>query len=306
MKSDYGKSTSGPKKKYSGVYMQEGRVSLDADRNEQVEAGGHYVVFVHGIGEQLPGCYDEFGERIRQAFEKENQRRGKGKAEREPFVWEEAYWADITQPDQQELKKRLGISEQIRKFMVGSLGDVVAYSKLSYPPDKYGEIQERFASVIDKLSKQAEEASDTQASLDVIAHSLGTVIASDGIYDMIKTESMPSNLTLGSFFTMGSPIALFGLRYGLANFTKPIRPKTWINFLYPKDLIGFPLRSLNTAYETAVNEDVYLSPGGGYNCISTLIRRFLSMMPLAGAACHSWYFSDKRVVNRIAEVLAQQ
>ncbi len=306
MKSDYGKSTSGPKKKYSGVYMQEGRVSLDADRNEQSKNAGHYVVFVHGIGEQLPGCYDEFGERIRQAFGKEIQRMGKPKVEVKSFVWEEAYWADITQPDQQELEKRLGVSEQIRKFMVGSLGDVVAYSKLSYPPDKYGEIQERFASVIDKLSKKAKEASDTQAYLDVVAHSLGAVIASDGIYDMIKAGAMPSNLTLGSFFTMGSPIALFGLRYGLANFTKPIRPKTWINFLYPKDLIGFPLRPLNAAYETAVNEDIYLSSGGGYNCISTAIRRFLSMMPLAGAACHSWYFSDKRVVNKIAEVLAQE
>jgi hypothetical protein len=266
---------------------------------------GDYVVFVHGIGEQLPGCYDEFGERIRQAFEKETQRKWKVKAERETFVWEEAYWADITQPDEQELEKRLGISGQISKFMVSSLGDVVAYSKLPYPPDKYGEIQKRFASVIDKLSKKAEEASDTQASLDVVAHSLGTVIASDGIYDLTKAGPMPSNLTLGSFFTMGSPIALFGLRYGLANFTKPIRPKIWINFLYPKDLIGFPLRPLNTAYETAVNEDVYLSPVS-YCFLSTAWRRFLSMVPLARASCHSWYFSDKRVVDKIAEVLAQE
>lgn len=268
---------------------------------------GHYIVFVHGIGEQPPGCYDQFGERIRQAFNKEVG--GAGGNKKEPFVWQEAYWADITQPDQQELEKRLGISSQgisnrIKKFMVGSLGDVVAYSKLPYPPDKYGEIQKRFASVICELGKKAEEAGDANASLDVVAHSLGTVIASDGIYDLMKTGAMPPNLTLGSFFTMGSPIALFGLRYGLANFTRPVRPKKWINFLYQKDLIGFPLRPLNDAYEEAVDEDVYLSPGGGYNCISSIVRRFLTVMPLANAACHSWYFNDKRVVSRIAEALA--
>lgn len=302
MKSDYSKSTSDQEKEYSGIHMQQGEVFLDADQNEQVETGGHYIIFVHGIGEQLPGSYDKFCERVRQAFEKEIQRKGRNKGY---LVWEEAYWADITQPDQQELEKRLGITGAIKKFMVGSLGDVVAYSKLSYPPDKYGEIQERFASIIHKLSKKAEEAGDKNASLDIVAHSLGTVIASDGIYDLIKTGAMPSNLTLNSFFTMGSPIALFGLRYGLVNFTKPIRPKMWINFLYPKDLIGFPLKPLNAAYEQTVNKDVYLSPGRGYSCIETMKRRFLWAMPFVCASCHSWYFSDQRVVNKIAEVLAQ-
>jgi len=74
-------------------------------------------------------------------------------------------------------------------------------------------------------------------SLTVIAHSLGSVITSDGLYDLTKNNALPPNLTLDRFFTMGSPIALYGLRYGLANFVRPIRPKLWINFFYPQDLL---------------------------------------------------------------------
>jgi hypothetical protein len=265
---------------------------------------GHYIVFVHGMGEQQPGCSREFGDRLRSAFEDEVQRTGKAKAKSQSFVWEEAYWADITQPDQQKMMDLLKVGDKLRRFMIGYFGDVVAYSKLPYPRDKYGEIQKRFAAAIENLGQQAEQASDEDASLEVIAHSLGSVIASDGIYDLIKSDTMPRNLKLGSFFSMGSPIALFGLRYGLSNFMKQIRPDTWINFHYTKDLVGFPLRPLNAAYESAVNEDVSLSPGG-LSFLSTVRRRLVSWLPLAGAVSHSWYCTDRQVIERIAQVLAR-
>jgi hypothetical protein len=104
---------------------------------------------------------------------------------------------------------------------------------------------------------------------------------------------------------MGSPIALYGLRYGLANFVKPIRPELWVNFFYPQDLIAFPLKSLNAAYASAVSEDVHLSPGGGSNILSDMARRLMAVLPLVGIASHSWYFSDRRVIKKIAGVLAR-
>lgn len=266
---------------------------------------GHYVVFVHGIGEQMKGSYAKFGEQLRAAFEAAMQKAGRPKPARRDFVWEETYWADITQPDQQEMERRLGMHGLLRQFMIGSLGDAVAYSKLPYPPDKYGEIQKRFADSILKLSQQAQQAGDTQASLTVIGHSLGSVIASDGIYDLTKNNTVPGNLPIDSFFSMGSPVALYGLRYGLANFVRPIRPKVWINFYYPQDMIAFPLKPLNAAYALAVSQDLSLSPGGGVGFFAGLVRRLVAMLPLAGIASHSWYFSDTRVIRRIAEVLAQ-
>jgi hypothetical protein len=264
---------------------------------------GHYIVFVHGIGEQQSGSYSAFGERLRDAYESAVQNTGKPKLASDSFEWEEAYWADITQPDQQVMKSKAGMKGILRQFSIGSIGDVVAYSKLPYPPDKYGEIQKRFAETINKLSQKAKKNADTQASLTVIAHSLGSVIASDGIYDLTSKNALPQNLKLDNFFTMGSPIALYGLRYGLVNFTKPIRPKLWVNFYYPQDLIAFPLKTLNPAYASAVAEDNSLSPGGGVGFISGLIRQFEAMLPLVGIASHSWYFTDTRVINKIAESL---
>lgn len=265
----------------------------------------HYVVFVHGIGEQKRGSYADFGQRLRVAFEKELKKAGKLKPTGESLVWDEAYWADITQPDEQKMMSRIGMGSGLRRFFIGSLGDVVAYSKLPYPPDKYSEIQKRFADTIKKLSRQAQQMSETQISLTVIAHSLGTVIASDGIYDLIKNNALPAKVTIDRFFSMGSPIALFGLRYGLENFVRPIRPRVWVNFFYPQDLIAYRLKTLNSAYESAVTEDVSLSPGGA-NLFSSIIRRLEVALPLVGVVSHSWYFTDKRVINKIAEILAQQ
>lgn len=266
---------------------------------------GNYVVFVHGIGEQQQGSYSDFGERVRVAFEKEVQQLGKAKPPPESYVWEEVYWANVTQPDEQGLKSKVGMGGRLREFMIGSLGDVVAYSKLPYPPDKYGEIQRRFADTVAMVSQRALDTGDRQASLTVIAHSLGTVIASDGIYELTKSNAMPANLRVDRFFSMGSPIALFGLRYGLANFTKPIRPNLWINFYYPQDFIGFPLKVLNAPYASAVTEDVSLSPGGGTGFFSAIARRITAILPLVGIASHSWYFTDERVIKRIAQSLAE-
>ena len=152
----------------------------------------NYVVFVHGIGEQQPGYSSGFAKRLTTAYRKELTTAKNYIVEGE-LVFEECYWADITQPDEQELQKRLGTRGLLRKLMLGSLGDAVAYSKLPYPPDKYGEIQMRFAAVIDKVAHLAREADDRQDSLTVISHSLGTVIASDGIWDQTRTSLRPTS-----------------------------------------------------------------------------------------------------------------
>lgn len=44
---------------------------------------GHYIAFVHGIGEQQPGSYRDFGERLRVAFEGEVQRTGRPRSGRQ-------------------------------------------------------------------------------------------------------------------------------------------------------------------------------------------------------------------------------
>jgi len=43
MKGDFTRSTFKPKKQYSGVRMQQGRVQLDADWNEQINISSHRI-----------------------------------------------------------------------------------------------------------------------------------------------------------------------------------------------------------------------------------------------------------------------
>ena len=264
----------------------------------------HYVVFVHGIGEQKKGDYSDFGKRLRAAFEKESRKSGKSRPTGEAFMWDEVYWADITQPDEDKMKIRIGMGSRFRQLFIGSLGDVIAYSKLTNPPDKYSEVQKRFSEAITRFRHQMQQNPETQVSLTVIAHSLGSVIASDGIYDLTNKNAMHSNVPIDRFFSMGSPIALFGLRYGLKNFVHPISPKLWINFFYPQDLIAYQLKTLNSEYNSAVSEDISLLPGGT-NFLTTILRRLLSVIPLVNVSSHSWYLTDQRVINKIAKSLVQ-
>jgi len=263
----------------------------------------HCVLFVHGVGEQDPNPPVGFQQRIRLAFEEELARQGT-RAPAEALLWDYVYWADVTQPDQDALKGRLGVRGRLRNFLVGYMGDAVAYSKLAYPPDKYGEIQNRFAA---SLRRAAEGTGGEEARLTLIAHSLGTVIASDGLYDLLKANALPPNLRLANVFTLGSPIALYGLRYGLANFTKPIRPEVWVNFYYPQDVIGYPLKPLNEAYAQAVTEDIMLLPSEGTGVLSGIARMFAARLPGAGPVlAHSWYFTNRQVIGRIGRTLAEQ
>jgi hypothetical protein len=91
-------------------------------------------------------------------------------------------------------------------------------------------VHEEFAEGLKKLTQKA----GCDAPLFIVAHSLGTVIASNYLYDLqyipektpdtIKTKIGHSPLergeTLTSFYSFGSPLALWSLRY--ADFDQPI------------------------------------------------------------------------------------
>ncbi len=267
----------------------------------------HVVVFVHGVGEQAPEPPRAFEARVRAAFERHVRRQGRPPPPPDALAWEYVYWADVTQPDQEALKRRLTAQDWLRRFLIGSMGDAVAYSRLPYPPDKYGEIQGRFAGVLQRILQGCAQRPDVAVRLTLLAHSLGAVIASDGMYELLKRAPLPPHVAFGNFFTMGSPLALYALRYGLDRFTKPVRPEVWVNFYYPQDIIGYPLKPLNAAYAEAVTEDVALRPAGGTRGVSALGRLVVAWLPGFGAwQSHGWYFSDRRVIRRIGRTLAEQ
>src|SRR5262245_6748539 len=161
----------------------------------------HFVLLIHGIGRQKKRHLLAFQQRIEQAFRKEFP------GHPDELVFRQAFWADVTQPDEDrlsEVMQKAGLRGLLRSFMTVFLGDAIAYSKLTSPhgspdiPYTYDRIQEVFAQTLRELNDLATERPGSR--LTVIAHSLGSVIASDGIYDLMKSDKFPPNLVLENLF----------------------------------------------------------------------------------------------------------
>lgn len=277
------------------------------------------VAIVHGIGEQKPdfaaGIICELLERFTKLVKSHTTH---PQAE---LVMEPVYWAPVLQQDENELWKRLLAGGELdfiglRRFMVNFAADAIAYQPVPGERFTYEKIHAEMARAISRLATGA----GPDAPLCVIAHSLGTVIASNYFYDLqtdARKRLIPSAArkemgktpiergeTFTSLYTFGSPIALWSLRY--SEFGRPIKvpsPKLsghhpgleaeseWINFYDKDDVIGYPLKKLNDAYRQAVKKDIQVNAGGWLS----------SWNPLS----HNGYWTDNDVTRPIAEGLAR-
>ncbi|NDJ62324.1 MAG: ABC transporter substrate-binding protein, partial [Chloroflexi bacterium] len=176
------------------------------------------------------------------------------------------------------------------------------------------EIHGVFAQTLRTLAAKA----GPDAPLCVIAHSLGTIIASNYLYDLqqsaerdILPDSVKESMTdapleqgrtLALLYTLGSPIALWSLRY--PDFGKPIcvpspllkefHPNLtgeWVNFYAPPDVIAFPIKTLNEAYAEAVTRDEPVWVGN-------VLMRW-------NPASHLAYWTGKAVVDPIVDRLCE-
>ena len=183
------------------------------------------------------------------------------------------------------------------------VGDIVAYQVTPNTRVVYDAVHALFDEALHRLADKAPDA-----PLVVIAHSLGSVIASDHFYDLHKGRRDRAGLTplergetFTSFYTLGSPIALWMERYG--DFSRPVEipGKTssdpiiaaaaeWINFYDADDVLAFPLKGLSDDYDRAVDEDRSVSVGA----------LLIGMSPVS----HVAYWNDKAVIRPIANSLA--
>ena len=260
----------------------------------------HYVVFVHGIGDERKGFNRGLLKRSQKEFAKTVVRLGSQQPAQGGIDLREALWSDVTQPDQNHLWDRLfpqmkgkgmgwvGLLTRpanwfsrlkywstLRRLVVNYQGDLIAYFE-SQEAHKYTHIHDRVRNAICDAAEDAEGRGATagnEALLTVVAHSLGAVIASDLIYDMhhnMNGRSWPQPIRLANLITFGSPLALYNLRYGFgpAAFRAPVRMQDpygrWINLYDPQDVIGYPLKPLNEAYADAVFVDKEINAGEGW------------------------------------------
>ena len=181
------------------------------------------------------------------------------------------------------------------------VGDIVAYQVSPNSRVVYDAVHACIDEALQRLAAQAPDA-----PLIVVAHSLGSVIAADHFYDLHKgrrsaATPLERGETFTSFYTLGSPIALWMERFG--DFSQPVTipGKTsddpviaaaaeWINFYDADDVLAYPLKGLSADYDEAVDEDRSVSVGA----------MLLGMSPVS----HVAYWNDKSVLRPIANSLA--
>jgi pimeloyl-ACP methyl ester carboxylesterase len=193
-------------------------------------------------------------------------------------AWEPAFWADLLTPKEDDLWKALSPNhdlgwETVRQFVINVLADALAYQRdPEEPEDMYRRIHARFREHLAYLRKSL---GDQDKPLVVIAHSLGSVIASNYTWDAQSRNkySLGANPfermeTLASLVTFGSNIPLFTLALPEpqaikfppaqlpANLNKAAK---WLNFYDPDDVLGYPLKPISQSYRESVSEDLTLS-----------------------------------------------
>jgi hypothetical protein len=297
----------------------------------------HYVLFIHGIGEEEQGFSRGLPDKIREVFAATITRLLSKEPPQDGIAFREAVWSDITQNDQNLLwnllfpdlgSKSLSIWSWLkqpsrwipraqywapaREFVVHYLGDPIAYV-WSPGINKYKEIHERVLSLINECAQDAScngATAQKPALLTIVAYSLGSVIASDLFYDVkFKGRPWPSEVRFANFITMGSPLALYVLRYGfekpkatsaLPPFLKPIKMDDpdglWTNIFDPQDPLGYPLKPLNKAYEQAVFADKVINAGQWWK----VWQWWKQASPLS----HMLYWEDETVAEIIGRKTA--
>ena len=277
------------------------------------------VAVIHGVGSQ--GC--DFAESLIDPVKDRFHKLIGAKAcnSDEQLVVEPVYWAPVLETEEKELLRRvkreadLGYGD-LRQFMVSFAADAIAYQPVPKERAAYDDIHAVMAKSLKHLARMA----GPTAPLCIVAHSLGTIIACNYMYDLLKLEKgfMAQSLrdqtrgtplergeTFAAFYTFGSPIALWSLRFD--DFGTPIEfPSSklhehqpsltrdvckWINFFNRNDILAYPLKTLNDAYGQTVSEDREVSVGGWLSRLTPL--------------SHTKYWAAPRVTKPIADGLAK-
>ncbi|WP_156289794.1 chemotaxis protein [Oceanobacillus salinisoli] len=272
------------------------------------------VAIFHGAGTPEEDFAEKIILRISKKFNKNMRSRN---AATNHLVFQPIHWSTVFEQEQAELWHRLKKSadldyHRLRKFVIEFLADAVAYQPTKQPNQSYDKVHAFVATSFQRLREKA----GPDAPLCVVSHSLGTVVANNYFYDLqFKQDNRgPETIkctgdtpleqceTLTLFYTTGSPLALWSLRF--IDFGSPIQVPSsrikrtypelkgeWINFYDKDDVLAFPLKGINDTYDKAVTKDVAINAGG----------LFSSWNPLS----HFHYDTNDKIAQTIAESLAK-
>ncbi len=197
------------------------------------------VAVIHGIGKQKPGFEEHIKTRLYDLCRKDC-----GENVEQEIVIEGIHWGSVLNSRQQHLRDRIDQDERarpfggLRDFLISFATDAVAYREPS------GWVYKGVHTCVAMSLRNLMQKTAPDAPLFIIAHSLGSVIASNYLYDLQtdyrrngKNRHIPAAMrhvwkndptpleqgrTLTMLYTLGSPIGLWSLRFVNDDANRPI------------------------------------------------------------------------------------
>lgn len=263
----------------------------------------HILFFIHGMGESYSeNQYDVLWTGIAKAYCEQCQVPidiFNNQFERVFINWQsvtsdaEITIFDAAFPQLEVTQKNLPFSDvmhpirAIRKFITFFMGDVAAY------------VSENDNNIRSTVWQQMEPYVSKGLPYSIIAHSLGSIIVFDYLFNLFEENNLflpqseglehQTELSLNKIsqlgvnfrhlFTLGSPIGLFLLRKGdlwkdgkkFNSIKNPVNDdiekgikRTWLNFYDEQDVIAYPLEnlfSLNTTRPKGPIKDILVNTG---------------------------------------------
>lgn len=215
------------------------------------------IITIHGIGQGDPSCGPKRLIQLTQRLIPEVE------LHHAPALW----WGPVQsmQDDLYRLVQKDLPYPRLRRWFTGSVGDAIAYSDGS---PTYNHIHE----TIHRCKKRIEEEVGCSPQM-ILGHSLGSVIASDYIWD-----NQPE---IKSLVTLGSPIAAWASRF--ENFGEPVQVPNWLNIYHRMDILSSPLSTI----------------GGKYKYIQDAAARIFRVTPFV----HTEYWGSNHVAKLLAEAI---
>lgn len=259
------------------------------------------VLLVHGMGAVSDDFAHDMVEELRERLA------GRG-LNRDEVAWQSVYWNPLLSPRENRLWIDLSAQNdlnwgRLRKFFLDAFGTVSAYRADRERPEG---LYRKIHSAIHQGLQELRGKLGGDKPLLVVAHSLGTTVISDYIWDrqqgrdqeLYGGSAFERMETLSGIVTLGSCIPLVAAACDpVTSFQFPpealpaqLRKKAkWINLYDSDDVLGWPLKQLGPSYSQAVSEDMEVSVG--------------NILTSWNPAHHAAYWSDENVIKPILYLL---
>lgn len=226
------------------------------------------VLIIHGIGVEVKEFIEEYEQKVRRSF----AAMGQNEIEIIPI-----YYDDILKSNQHEFEKCINNSnlqlKGVRTLAMQNFGAATVFEEdFEAEGSAYQLVMER---VYEALQEMESKMKGEEYKLFVFAHSIGTHIISNYIYDAQKTEEMGiakfwqsrkssgyekfEKLSALLTFGCGIPIFISGM-YTIHPIKKPNPNFKWFNYYDKKDILGYPLKLFtrygNKIYDKTVEKDI--------------------------------------------------